>query len=68
MYTRHGRRDSVCRGPRRFQQIEADFSSLEVDIWVADGCDEADGGGRKRVGGWDGDGEEPAAVWGGGLV
>lgn len=64
VYTRHGRRDSVRRRPRRFEEIETDFSRLEVDIRVADGRDEADGGGRERVGGWDGDGEKPAAVWG----
>jgi len=63
MYARHGGRDGVCRRPRRLEQIEADLAGLEVDVGVADGGDEADGGRGVRVGGWNVDVEGPAAAW-----
>lgn len=50
MDTSHSRGDSVSRGPRGLEKVEADFAGFEVDIGVADGGYEADGGGREGVG------------------
>lgn len=61
MYARHGRADSVRRRPRRLEQVEADFASLEVHVWVTDGRDEAHRGRRQRVLRGDVDVEEPAS-------
>ena len=63
MYARHSRSDGVCGRPASLEQVEADLARLEVDIGVADGRDEADGGRRVRVGGRDVDVEEPCAAW-----
>lgn len=62
MYARHGGGNGVGRGPRRFEQIETNLARFKVDIGVADGRNEADGGRRKGIGWRNGDGEEPAAV------
>ena len=53
MYARHSRSDGVCGRPACLEQVEADLARLEVDIGVADGRDEADGGRGVRVGGRD---------------
>ena len=63
VYARHGRRDGVCGRPARLEQVEADLARLEVDVGVADGREEADGGRRVGVGGRDVDVEEPCAAW-----
>jgi hypothetical protein len=60
---RHGGGDCVGRGPRRLEQIEADFARVEVDVGVADGRDEAHRGRDERVGLGNVDVEEPAAAW-----
>ena len=65
MYTRHRGGKRVRRRPRRLQQVEADFTRFEIHVGVADGRYEADRGRGKGVRGRNGDGEEPAAVWGG---
>jgi hypothetical protein len=62
MYRRHGRGDGVRGRPRRLEQIKADLARLEVDVGVADGCDEADRGGRVGVRVRDVNVEEPAAA------
>lgn len=62
MYARHCGRDGVRRRPRCLEQIEADLAGLEVDIWVADGRDEADGGRGEGVCVRDVDVEGPAAT------
>lgn len=41
MYTRHSRCNGVCRCPICLEQIKADLASLEVDVRMADGRDEA---------------------------
>jgi len=65
VYARHGGRERVRRRPSCLEQIKADFARFEIDIWVADGCYEANGGRDEGICGRNGDGEEPAAVWGG---
>jgi hypothetical protein len=58
----HGGGDCVGRRPRRLEQVEADFARVEVDVGVADGRDEADGGRDERVRLGDVDVEEPGAA------
>jgi hypothetical protein len=65
MYRGHGRRYRVGRGPRALQEVEADLACFEIDVRVADGRDEADGGRREGICVGDVDVEEPAAAWGG---
>ena len=62
MYRRHRRGNCVCGRPSSFQQVETDLAGLEVDVGVADGRDEADGGWGEGVCGGDVDVEEPAAA------
>lgn len=62
MDRRQGCRNGVCRCPRSFEEIEADFSSPKVDVWVTDGRTEFDGWRGERVGWGDGDGKEPPAA------
>lgn len=64
MYARHGGGDCVRGRPAGFQQVEADFARLEVDVGVADGRDEADCGRGEGVLRGDADGEEPCATCG----
>lgn len=59
MYSLQGRRERVCRRPRRFEQIEADFAGFEIHVGVADGGCEGDFGRGERVGGRDEDVEAP---------
>lgn len=44
MYRGHGRSNRERGRPGGLQSVEADLPSLEVDVWVTDGCDKADGG------------------------
>ena len=62
MYAHHSRRDSVCGCPARLEQVEADLASLEVNIGVADGRDEADRRRRIGIGRRDVNVEEPCAT------
>ena len=59
---RHGRCDGVCRCPAGLEQVQADFTSLEINVWVADGRDEADGRRGEGVVVGDVDIESPAAA------
>ena len=58
------RRKRVCRRPRRFQQVEADFSCLEIHVWVADWGRKGYFWRGERVGGRDEDVEVPQTGWG----
>lgn len=62
VYARHGRCDGVCRCPAGLEQVQADFTSLEIYVWVADGRDEADGRRGERVVVRNVDIESPAAA------
>ena len=62
MYRRHRRCDCVCGRPCGLEQVETDLAGFEVDVGVADGRDEADGGWGEGVGRGDVDVEEPAAA------
>lgn len=53
------RRQRICRRPRRFQEVEADFSGLEIHVWVADWGGKGDSGRGERVGGRDKDVKVP---------
>lgn len=63
MYARHCCRDGVCRCPVCLEKIEADLASLKIDVRVADGCYEADGGRRVWICRGDMDVEKPCAAW-----
>lgn len=41
-------RDRIHRRPRSLEQVQADLARLEVDVWVTDGSDEANG--RRCIG------------------
>lgn len=58
----HGGGNRVGRGPRALQHVEADLAGAEVDVRMADGRDEADGGRRVGVRRRDVDVEEPGAA------
>ncbi len=62
MYASHGGGNSVRGCPRRLEEIEADLARLEVDVRVANGCVEFDGGWAEGVLCRDFDVEEPAAA------
>lgn len=62
MYARHGGCDGVCRCPAGLEQVQADFARFEIDIWVADRGDKADGWGREGIVVRDVDIESPAAA------
>lgn len=55
--------DPIRRRPRSLQQIETDLSSLEVDVGVAAGGEEMDGGWGGRIVGGNGDGEVEETAW-----
>ena len=55
--------DCIRRTPRRLEKIKADLAGLEVDVWMADWCDEGYCRRREGVGWGDCDGELPEAVW-----
>ena len=63
MYAGHGCGNCVCGRPRRFQEVEADLAGLEVDVWMADGRDEADFRRAERVLRRNADVKEPAAAY-----
>jgi hypothetical protein len=65
MYRGHGSRYCVCRRPRALQEVEADLARFEVDVRVADGRYEADGGRREGICIGNVDVEKPAAACGG---
>jgi hypothetical protein len=62
VYARHGRCDGVCRCPAGLEQVQADFTSFEINVWVTDGRDEADGRRGEGVVVRDVDIESPAAA------
>lgn len=64
VYARHRARNGIRRRPSRLEQVEADLAGFEIDVGVADGRYEADGGWREGILRGDRDGEEPAAVCG----
>lgn len=59
----HHLEHAVRRRPPVLEQVEADLARLRVDVGVHDGRGELDDGRLQRVGGRDGDGQEPASVW-----
>lgn len=58
------RRKRVCRRPRRFQEVDADFTGLEIHIRVADRSRKGYLGWGERVGARDEDVEVPQTGWG----
>ena len=49
MYACHGGRNRVGGSPGCLQEVKADLACLEVDVWVADGRDEAHRRRAKRI-------------------
>jgi hypothetical protein len=65
MYRGHGSRYCVCGCPRALQEVEANLARFEIDVGVADGRYEANGGRREGICVGNVDVEEPSAACGG---
>lgn len=64
VYACHCCCNRICRCPIRFEEIKADLAGLEINVWVADGCDKANGGRRVGICGGNVDIEQPCAACG----